>query len=373
MVAPGLEQLAAEELADLGAGPLKSEQGGVGFRTDPGGLVRVNAAARIISRVLVRVARFRAAAFHELEQGAGRIPWEVYLPRGGVVRFRVTAHRSRLYHSRAVAQRLARAAEQRVGATTIHRDEIDEDRDGQSGQLFVVRLDQDQCTISADSSGDLLHRRGYRLAGAKAPLRETLAAAMLRAVRWNGEVPLLDPFCGSGTIPIEAALLAMRIAPNLDRARRGELACLHWPAFHGEWAAPVLDELEARALRSCPVPIHGSDRDAGAIAAARSNLARAGINGVEFEVRSVSAVAPGGVPGWVVTNPPFGVRIGDRNRLRRLYAQLGEVMRGSLAGWKLAMLETHVAMRRATGVSLSERFSTTTGGIRVRLVATPEG
>jgi putative N6-adenine-specific DNA methylase len=161
----------------------------------------------LASRVLVRLAEFEARDFATLEKMATRVPWHLVLEAGAAVRLRVTCRKSRLYHSDAVAERVARGITNSIpGSQALGRAKDDEDDDDGNTQLIVVRFDHDRCTISADSSGALLHRRGWRQAIAKAPLRETLAAAMLAACDWNGEVPLVDPFCGSGTIGIEAAL-----------------------------------------------------------------------------------------------------------------------------------------------------------------------
>ena len=184
VVAPGLETLAAAELGELGLAVTGTETGGISFRSGAAGLYRANLRLRTVSRIIVRVASFRATAFWELEKQANKIPWEGFVPPGGRVTFSVTARQSRLYHQRAIAQRLAKAVAQRVSGAT--------ESDDPSAQLFVVRASHDEFTISADSSGALLHQRGYRQATAKAPLRETLAAAMLLGAGWDGSVALLD-------------------------------------------------------------------------------------------------------------------------------------------------------------------------------------
>ncbi len=194
---------------------------------------------------------------------------------------------------------------------------------------------RDRFVISADASGDLLHRRGYRLETAKAPLRETLAAAMLLGCGWDGTVPLVDPFCGSGTIPIEAALLARRIPPGLHR----RFAFEAWPDFDaqpvGQRSAPTRSRGSCRVRRL----IVGSDRDAGAIEASRANAARAGVAGnIEFRNVPLSAMDPLPGTGLLLTNPPYGARIGEEKALRNLYAQLGNVARTRLPGWRVALL-----------------------------------
>ncbi|HMI58776.1 MAG TPA: hypothetical protein VK511_12055, partial [Gemmatimonadaceae bacterium] len=195
-------------------------------------------------------------------------------------------------------------------------------------QRFIVRIVNDQCEISADSSGELLHRRGYRQEVAKAPLRETLAAAMVLASGWNGPrgEPLLDPMCGSGTIPIEAALIARGIAPGLRR----EFQFMQWPSFDRTLWNDIVDKARSAVL-SPTLDVVGADRDAGAILAATHNAERAGVAGdLRFSAESLSGsisrlddIAKG--EAWILTNPPYGVRVGESEDLRDLYATLGKV------------------------------------------------
>jgi putative N6-adenine-specific DNA methylase len=198
-------------------------EGGVSFSGNHEKLYRVNLCSRVASRVIVRVARFHADSFHELERRAKRIAWEDYLTPGALVRFRVTCRKSRLYHSDAVAERFVEAATGKVRGISAARSKASadeaEDTEGneEPAQLFIVRITHDDCVVSIDSSGELLHRRGYRLATGKAPVRETLAAAMLMASGWDRVSPLMDPMCGSGTIPIEAAMMARGIPAGLNR------------------------------------------------------------------------------------------------------------------------------------------------------------
>jgi putative N6-adenine-specific DNA methylase len=231
--------------------------------------------------------------------------------------------------------------------------------------LVVVRLLHDRCTVSIDSSGALLHRRGYRLATAKAPLRETLAAAALLASEWRPDAPLLDPMCGSGTIPIEAALIARRIAPGVRR----RFAFEHWPERDpGRWSV-LIEEASSRALARAPAPIQGSDRDAGAIDAARANAERAGVAAdVELVRRPLSAIEPPAGAGWIVTNPPYGARVGERDALRDLYATLGAVVRRRCPGWAVSMISASARLERQTGLAFQELARTRSGGIPVRLL-----
>jgi putative N6-adenine-specific DNA methylase len=216
-----------------------------------------------------------------------------------------------------------------------------------------------------DSSGALLHRRGYRHAVAKAPLRETVAAAMLLAAEWPGTVPLIDPMCGSGTIPIEAALLARRIAPGLNRG----FAFERWPETEAVMWARTVGEARAQELPRAPAPIRGSDRDAGAIEAARANAERAGVAAdIEFDRRPVSAIEPPEAHGWVVVNPPYGVRVAQPRAVRDLYAALGNTLRARFSGWRFALLSPGESLERQVGLTLQQRFATLNGGIPVRLM-----
>lgn len=353
IVAPGTEELAAAELRALGLLPTAVEPGGVSFRAGASGLYTANLHLRTVSRVVVRIAAFRAATFFELERHAKRVPWDAVLSPEREAQFHVTSRKSRLYHQRAIEQRLAAA----IGKTAVDGE--------QEGQLFVVRAFRDVFTISADASGELLHRRGYRLASAKAPLRETLAAAMLLDSGWDGTAPLLDPMCGAGTIPIEAALIARRIAPGLGRS----FAFQQWPTFDAAAWQRVEADAMARVLPRTPVPLLGSDRDAGAIEAARQNAARAGVaDDVQLERRAISAIEPPAGPGLVATNPPYGDRVGERQRLRDLYAQLGHVLRARCAGWQVALLSAHRDLERQTALPLEPSLTLSNGGIRVRLM-----
>ena len=365
-----MEPLVARELTALGLAP-NAETGGAAFQGPIDAIWRANLWLRTASRVLVRVASFRAQAFHELERLARAVPWERYLASGSGVRFRVTSKKSRLYHTGGIAQRFGEAIEHRLGSGIVigdsRSDENDEEEiEGSAPQLFVIRAFHDVFTVSVDSSGALLHQRGYRKAIAKAPLRETLAAAILIASDWNGSTPLLDPFCGSGTIPIEAALIARRIAPGSMRS----FAFQAWPSFESSRWDALLAEAAGGVLASAGVPIRGSDRDAGAIEAAESNAARAGVTAdLDFSVRAVSAIDDCGKgDGLVATNPPYGVRVGEAERLRDLYAKLGQVLRTRCPGWRVALLSANTRLETELRLPLKERMRTRNGGIPVRLM-----
>ena len=386
IAAPGLEHLVARELTALGIAPGGVESGGVAFDATPSLVYTANLQLRTASRVLARVATFPAKSFAELERKARKVEWSTWVPEAGAVHFRVTSRKSKLYHQDGIAERLERAVQEALPSVRAVRapseaDLLDDDVTSlPQVQRFIVRVLRDQFTLSADSSGALLHLRGYRLATGKAPLRETLAAAMLLGAEWDGLAPLVDPMCGSGTIPIEAALLARRMPPGAQR----HFAFERWPAFEAAIWDQVKGDAEAATLDRAPVPIIGADRDAGAIAAAIANAERAGVAAdIEFvqapiseTIRRLSAAdsfRPSALPPFrlMVTNPPYGHRVGDRARLRDLYASLGNAVRGPLAGWRLAFLAADPGLAKATGVELRELLETTNGGLRVTLYDFP--
>jgi 23S rRNA G2445 N2-methylase RlmL len=298
--APGLERCLGGELHALGIGPTRPIRGGMTFTATPRQLYAANVWLRTASRVVVRVARFRAATFADLERRARDVDWSPWI--SGAVRpeLRVTSHGSRLYHTGAIAERFVRVIPGAAADPAVR------------AQLVVVRIAKDMVSVSIDASGENLHRRGWRLATAKAPLRETLAAAMVLASGWDRSSPFVDPLCGSGTVAVEAALLASGRAPG---AHRG-FAFEHWPSFQpGTWASVREDvrRAEQAAIGREPVTIVAADRDAGAVRITAENAARAGVTELLTVKRASlaeSLAALPAPPGWLVTNPPYGARVG---------------------------------------------------------------
>jgi len=358
--APGFEAVCANELFSLGIANPRTVPGGVEFRGFRTHIYKANLWSRATERVLLRLDEFRAITFKELQQKAKQIEWEKYLQPGQAVAIRATCRKSRLIHSDAVAERMTNAISERLGQAPKSTPANGHDQAAQP-PLIVVRVVDDVCTISLDTSGTLLHFRGYRQAIAKAPLRETLAASMLLASGWTGDRPLLDPFCGSGTIPIEAALIARHIAPGRQR----RFAFMEWPNFNRATWEDLLAQADQSALAKAPTSIHGSDRDAGAIEASRANAERAGVlNDIEFERRAVSAIEPIG-PGWIVTNLPYGHRISEDKDLRNLYAQFGKVLRTKCAGSHVALLAGSAQLQSQIHLDFGEAIRINNGGISV--------
>ena len=375
---PGLEPFLAGELDQLGLPTIRpssqfenfslskewaDEIGGVEFRGSLPDLYRANLHLRTANRILLQLGAFYADTFSDLGRRAKRLPWENHLHPGGAVSLRVTCHKSRLFHSAAVAERIMDAIGDRLGKLPPVEN-FEAEGDTQLPRLIIVRMVENRCMIHIDSSGSLLHRRGYRLATTKAPLRETLAAGILLASGWDTLSPLLDPFCGSGTIPIEAALLAGKIPPGTRR----QFAFMDWPNFDSEMWEKLLAETQTSQRAAWP-KIAASDRDAGAIQAARANAERAGVmDSVEFSCQPISAIDPPLGPGWVVTNPPYGVRLGTHRDLRNLYVRFGKALRAQCPGWKITMLCNSAELLRATGLKFDPGIPTRNGGLKVRLM-----
>jgi len=400
---PGTEALNEAALGALGIRRTKQLRGGVEIRARQRQLYAANRWLRTATRILVRVASFRATTLDTLERCAREVPWAQWIPPGGGVVVRATCHRSRLHHTQAVADRIAAAA----GATLVPA--AAPETGGMAAPLVVVRIDRDRCTLSVDSSGGPLHHRSWRRPAGRAPLRPTLAAAALAACGWppatgggatrDATALLVDPFCGSGTLAVEAALWAGGQPPDPERRYAFE----HWDDFApGTWASVTgsgQPSPQAAPHSSAPTPppvdvsrgtgvrVYASDRDAGVVAAARDNARRAGMDStVEVTQAPVSdLVAPGippgvtpgpGLPaGWVVTNPPWGGRLGDGGDLRNLYARLGEVLTRRFEGWVVGLVVADRRLANHTGLPLHEVLRTTSGGQSVVVLSTrrPDG
>jgi putative N6-adenine-specific DNA methylase len=335
--APGLESFVAAELNRAGAASVTERHGGVSCTASWSQVWQLNLWSRCASRILLRIARFSAPNFADFEAGLRRIDWSAWLPGQGTVSVSGASTNSAIYHTGAIQERAMLSLTSRTGLTAVDDltvddlaevddlnsvdDELgsdsDSDPDGSpiaaapkravAGSSVLIRIVSDQVTVSIDSSGEPLYKRGWREAVAKAPIRETLAAGLLAASGWDTKAPLIDPFCGSGTIAIEAMLLARRIAPGRHRA----FAFQDWPSFEQVKWDRLVGAADADVLDRKPTVI-GADRDAGAIAAARSNAERAGVAElIEWREASISdLVVPSGRVGVIATNPPYGQRVG---------------------------------------------------------------
>jgi putative N6-adenine-specific DNA methylase len=362
---PGLEPILAQECEAAGmspVGPVVSGEGGVAGSGTAATVCALNVRLGTASHVLLRVSEFHAVHFAELRRKTASAGWADWLGPSAPFTVAATARRSRLYHSGAIRERVADAIAEVVG-----RGPADSEGDAAADAVPVVaRLLEDRCTLSIDTSGRPLHEQGWRLETAKAPLREDLAGALLLASGWEPGSPFVDPFCGSGTLPILAARRARGIPPGASRTFAGELL----PFLPGE----LWQFARSPGAPAPSAPILGSDRNAGAIAIASRNAARAGVaDHVEFAVAAVSN-APGfaldTASGAVVTNPPFGRRVGGAD-LGPLYQSLGQRLDTLPPGWRVALLAADRRLALRTGQRLGTAFLTTHGGLRVRALTRP--
>jgi putative N6-adenine-specific DNA methylase len=354
---PGLEEFVAEECSSLGAQssrPPRVGSGGFACRADRETIVRLNSWLGCASHVLLRVSRFRARHFAEFDKRSRSVPFADWIKPGACVQVRASSARSKLYHTGGLAERLRVA----VDATVSNLRWLAPEDEDEAVVTIQVRVFEDECVVSIDSTGRPLHVRGYRLATAKAPLREDLAHALVLASGWDRSSPFGDPMCGSGTIPLSAARLALGLPPSLPRRFAHEFLC-GFPAVED----PIPTRLTA------PLRIHASDRDAGAIEAARGNALRAEVSDhVEFTVAPLSG-APvfANGPASVVTNAPFGRRIGaDASRILPVYQTLGARCRALGAGTGLALLVADRRLGLRTGLPLRSAFLSSHGGLKVR-------
>jgi len=367
ITAPGIAPITAAELTALGIPHEPPTPDGVAFQADFRTIALANLWLRTASRVIVRLGEFKAQGFADLEKGAAKMPWRQVLLPGQPVAVKVTCRKSRLYHSDAVAERVVRQIAKHFGVDVpVVRltESDDDDAPTDEAQRLLVRIVNDIVTVSADTSGDLLHRRGYRQALAKAPLRETVAAACLLATDYDGTLPFLDPMCGSGTFPIEAAMIARQQAPG--RAR--PFAFEHWPGADRDVLPSLRRATKAAGIDVPDLPIIGSDRDPGAIRMATENAERAGVtNMVQFEQKSLDAVQPPSEFGAWCSNAPYGRRVGNADALIGLFVQIGKLAHGPFSEWRVALLMAEQSHVRALQSATTEVLKTRVGGIQVGL------
>ena len=363
--APGLEPLLVDELRELELEIDRSLAGGVELSGEPETLYRVLLGCGLGLRVLVRITGFVAREFAKLERELDRIDWRHWIRPGEVIEVRATARRSRLYHTGAIVERVERAIARQLDVA------VPSDR-GEPTTSVYLRNEGDRIEVSIDACGAPLHKRGWRVESGKAPLREDIARALLRLVGFEADWGLLDPVAGSGTLVIEAATIAAGLAPGIGR----EFACMRWPDFDTAAFARAQARFVVPASKAPLPPIHGRDRNQGAVAIAKANAARAGVGDrVEFEARSLGdRELPLDLRAWVghvalVGNPPWGQRVGDVARLRNLYASFGQLAR-TLARTRpieVALVTPDRMLAGATGLGLTARVWTDQGGTRIGL------
>ena len=357
VAAPGLEAALAAEARQRGfAGPVAVE-GGVVLRGSWPEVWRANLQLRGAGHVLARFAEFRAPHLAQLDKRARKVAWGEVLRKDVPVRVEASCKRSRIYHAGAAAERIETAIREEFGAPIAETAEV----------RIMARIEDDLCTLSVDTSGESLHKRGHKEAVNRAPMRETMAALFLRQCGYEGTEPVLDPMCGSGTFVIEAAEIAAGLDPGRSRSFAFERLATFDPAA---WQRL---RTAAPAQKTVVFQCYGSDRDAGAIEMSRANAERAGVAALTaFSRATVSELAaPPGPPGLVIVNPPYGTRLGDKKQLGPLYRALGQTLQARFAGWRVGLITTDATLAKATGLPFAPPGPPVLhGGLRVSLFQT---
>lgn len=360
--APGFEETLKAELAALGAEAPTSVPGGVEFKGKLDFAYQANLWLRTANRVLLRVARFKAKRPEDLFRHASGLAWELLLDPSVPLRFQTSSTASWLSNSDLIESTLRDAIRRRLKES---HESLPETDPFLPEQLILVRMEQDEAVLSLDSSGEHLHRRGYRLSSSKAPLRETLAAGILQAAGYDGRMPLLDPMCGSGTFSIEAALMASHLPPGLTR----EFAFQRWPSFkEATWNHLCKKAREGAIAPSGPIvarDIHG-----GSLKALQENAERASVGGVIQIEKADFFTAPAlDAPGLVVINPPYGKRVGEEEELGRFYRRMGDRLRSTYSGWRYAILVPQPWLVTALRLEPERRIRFSHGGLKIDLLA----
>jgi putative N6-adenine-specific DNA methylase len=361
-VALGVEELTAGELQRLGASEIQMVRGGVSFSGDRRILYRSLMRLRTASRVLVQLGSFPCGSPQELYDGIRSLPWTELLTPAMTLAVDCTLRDSAITHSHFAALKAKDAIVDLLRDATGSRPNIETKAPDLRVNLHIAK---NRATVSLDASGAPLDRRGWRLDRNDAPLRETLAAAIMLHTGWDGSVPLLDPMCGSGTLLLEGAAMALGQPAGGGR----EFGLMRWRDFDRRLWERLLQEEQAAAASSLTVPVLGYDRDPRAIIACRENARRAGLEyAISFDRRPFEDTEPCGHQGVLVMNPPYGVRMGDKSELEALYRKIGEVFKRRFTGWTAYLLAGDLELARLVGLKPARRFVLFNGPLECRLL-----
>ena len=346
LVAPchfGLEAVLKREIYELGYEIDRVEDGRITFIGDEEAICRANIFLRTAERVLIQVGRFHAETFEELFQGIKAIPWETYIPKDGKFWVKkASSIKSKLFSSSDIQSIAKKAMVERL-KQHYHTEWFPEDGAAYPVRIFLLK---DDVMVTLDTSGDSLHKRGYRTMTSKAPITETLAASLLMLTPWRPDRILVDPFCGSGTFPIEAAMIAANIAPGMNR----EFTAESWiNLIDRKMWYECVKEAEEMIDRDVQADIQGYDIDADVVKAARENAKRAGVEHlIHFQQRPVAELHHPKKYGFIVTNPPYGERLEEKADLPELYGQIGEAYRG-LDSWSMFLITSYTDTEKYIG------------------------
>lgn len=331
----GLETVLKKEILDLGYEIAAVEDGRVTFYADAAGIARANIFIRTAERIMIKVGAFKALTFDALFEGTRALPWETYIPKDG--RFwvtKATTKNSKLFSSSDIQSIVKKAMVERLKGS-YHIEWFSEEGDDYPVRVFIHK---DMVTIALDTSGVSLHKRGYRRLTAKAPISETLAAALIMLTPWNKDRILVDPFCGSGTFPIEAAMIGANIAPGMNR----EFTAENWTGILPKKAwYEAVTEASDLILEDVKMQIQGYDLDPVVVKAAMENAREAGVDKhIHFQQRDVKDLRHPKKYGFIITNPPYGERLEEQKDLPALYKQIGESFR-RLDSWSYYVITSY--------------------------------
>lgn len=339
----GLEAVLKREIYDLGYEITKVEDGRVTFEGDEEAICRANIFLRTAERVMIQIGRFKATTFEELFQGIKNLPWEEYIPEDGKFWVKKASSINSKLFSPSDIQSIAKKAMVERMKQKYHKEWFKEDGAAYPVRIFLLK---DEVTVALDTSGDSLHKRGYRTMTSKAPLTETLAASLILLTPWRKDRILVDPFCGSGTFPIEAAMIAANIAPGMNRDFTAE----EWTNLIDRklWYECV-KEAEDMIDTTVKVDIQGYDIDGDVIKAARENAKRAGVEHIiHFQQRAVADLSHPKKYGFIITNPPYGERLEDKADLPELYTQIGQAYQ-RLDSWSMFLITSYTETEKYIG------------------------
>jgi len=363
LIAPchfGLEAVLKREIQNLGYEIMAVEDGRVTFRTDAAGIPRANINIRTAERIMLKCGEFSAKTFDELYEGTRAIAWERILPRDA--RFwvtKATTNRSALYAASSIQAIVKKAMVERM-SSVYHINRFAEDGDEYPVRVFIMK---DTVTIGLDTSGVSLHKRGYRKLVGKAPISETLAAALLMLTPWREDRILVDPFSGSGTFPIEAALIGANIAPGVNR---DFTACTWEKLLPKKLWYDAYDEARSLEKRDVKMNIQGYDLDSEIVKAARTNAIDAGVDEyIHFQTRDMKDLSNPKPYGFIVTNPPYGERLEEKEALPQLYSTLGEVY-SNLDRWSMFIITSYEDTEKYIGRKADKNRKIYNGMIQAR-------
>ena len=339
----GMEAVTKREIYDLGYEITRVEDGRITFEGDAEAICRANVFLRSAERVLLLVGRFKATTFEELFQGVKALPWEEYIPQDGKFWVKkASSIKSKLFSPSDIQSIAKKAIVERLKGV-YKTDWFKEDGAAYPIRIFLLK---DEVMVALDTSGDSLHKRGYRLQTSKAPITETLAAALIMLTPWRKDRILVDPFCGSGTFPIEAAMIAANIAPGMNR----EFTAESWTnIIPRQLWYDIVSEAEDMVDKDIEVDIQGYDLDGEVVKAARENARRAGVDHlIHFQQRDVAKMSHPKKYGFIITNPPYGERLEEKADLPELYTTIGDVYK-NLDSWSMYMITSYEDAERYVG------------------------